>query len=99
MPNQNDSSSTEVTSAVSSQPQTKHPPFGQSIHLEESQLPQGSRLTIFTISVMMCVFILWSCVSTVEESAMAQGQIIPTSLIKVVQHLEGGIVKSLNVKE
>ena len=81
------------------QVETKHPPFGQSIHLEENQLPKGSRLTIFTITTMTFVFILWSCVTTVEESALAPGQVIPTSLIKVVQHLEGGIVKSLNVKE
>lgn len=91
--------STAVLPSVFSENKDKLPPLSQSIQLEENQLPRKSRLSILSVSLMLGGFIAWAAVTPIEEVAVTQGQIIPTALIKSVQHLEGGIIKTLLVKE
>lgn len=41
----------------------------------------------------------WSQVTVIDEVATASGKVVPQGKVKTVQHLEGGIIKELNVYE
>lgn len=52
-----------------------------------------SLITLFTIAI------IWSCFGHVDIVASAEGKIIPSSRVKVVQPLAKGFVKAIQVKE
>ncbi len=55
---------------------------------------------IFLLCVTFFVaFALWSVVSTLDIVSMATGEVVPSTQVKTVQHLEGGIVREILVKE
>lgn len=85
--------------SIAANTREKHAPHHQSIHLDEAQLPASSRLSILSITLILSGFLIWASVTPIEEVAMTEGSIIPTALIKSVQHLEGGIVKDVLVSE
>lgn len=41
----------------------------------------------------------WAHVTLIEEVAVATGKVVPQSQVKTVQHLEGGIIKELMIRE
>jgi adhesin transport system membrane fusion protein len=43
--------------------------------------------------------LVWSAYSNVDEVTHAEGRVIPSSHMQVIQNMEGGIVKSINVKQ
>ncbi|MBF0439305.1 MAG: HlyD family type I secretion periplasmic adaptor subunit [Magnetococcales bacterium] len=44
-------------------------------------------------------FFLWASLGTIDIISFATGEVIPSSQVKNLQHLEGGIVRELRVKE
>ncbi len=48
---------------------------------------------------LLLVALLWASLSKVEEVATATGEVIPQEQIQSVQHLEGGIVEEIFVRE
>ncbi|MDI9313156.1 MAG: HlyD family type I secretion periplasmic adaptor subunit [Hydrotalea sp.] len=52
-----------------------------------------------TIVVGLLIFFIWAFFSPLHEGVMAQGTIVVEGQRKVIQHLEGGIVKNILVKE
>lgn len=55
---------------------------------------------IFWVSALMIVgFSIWASVSTLDIVSVAEGEVIPSSQVKTVQHLEGGIVRDIKVTE
>ena len=44
-------------------------------------------------------FIFWAALGTLDIVSMATGEVVPASQVKTVQHLEGGIVSFIHVKE
>ncbi len=75
------------------------PILNQSYHLREEDVTKNSRFQIFLIFAAVVAFLSWAAITPIHEMATAPGQIIPVGLIKSVQHLEGGIVKEILVKE
>ncbi|MCC6597993.1 MAG: HlyD family type I secretion periplasmic adaptor subunit [Alphaproteobacteria bacterium] len=73
--------------------------LSQAIQLEEAVNPSIVRSTMLTISIALLAFLGWAGVTKISEIAHTPGEIIPTGNQQVVQHLEGGIVKSIRVKE
>ncbi len=70
----------------------------QALALEErdntSLISQGILLTtLLTIGL-----IVWAALTDVNEIARASGEVVPAGLVQSVQHLEGGIVADLQVK-
>ncbi|MEF2231935.1 MAG: HlyD family type I secretion periplasmic adaptor subunit [Pseudodesulfovibrio sp.] len=56
--------------------------------------------TFFYLCVAFCVsFFIWASVSPLDIVSNAMGEVIPSSRVKRIQHLEGGIVHELNVRE
>ncbi|WP_419797950.1 MAG: HlyD family type I secretion periplasmic adaptor subunit [Terasakiella sp.] len=41
----------------------------------------------------------WMNTTIIDEVAIAPGKVVPQSKVKTVQHLEGGIIKELNIRE
>lgn len=54
----------------------------------------------FYLCAGFCVsFFVWASVSPLDIVSDAMGEVIPSSRVKRIQHLEGGIVHEINVKE
>jgi adhesin transport system membrane fusion protein len=51
------------------------------------------------IGTFLLVFFSWASYATLDEITRGDGKVIPTGQNKVVQHLEGGIVAAIMVKE
>lgn len=55
---------------------------------------------LFAGCVICCLaFFAWASVSMLDIVSMASGEVIPSSQVKSVQHLEGGIVLEISVRE
>lgn len=55
---------------------------------------------LLLLCVTACLsFFGWAWVSTLDIVSLATGEVIPSSQIKSVQHLEGGIVREIAVRE
>ncbi|GAB6051586.1 HlyD family type I secretion periplasmic adaptor subunit [Magnetospira thiophila] len=73
--------------------------MAQSVLLEESGTARLVRLAIFLIAGVVTAFVVWSAFTRVDEVAVAQGQVVPSGSVQVVQHLEGGIIRDILVEE
>ena len=51
------------------------------------------------VGTFLAVFFTWANYATLDEITRGDGKVIPTGQNKVVQHLEGGIVAAIMVKE
>ncbi len=60
-----------------------------------SNLPLMARLVMMLLAGMM----VWAFFARVEEVSVAQGEIVPQEQIQTIQHLEGGIIEKIHVKE
>lgn len=65
----------------------------------ERHRPRGGVLLARAAALLILGLALWSLVAELDEVAVATGQIVPQGDVKVVQHLEGGIVEELMVAE
>ncbi|MCP5381142.1 MAG: HlyD family type I secretion periplasmic adaptor subunit [Kordiimonadaceae bacterium] len=67
--------------------------------LEESGPPKSSISTIRIIAGIIGLLIVGSIFATLNETSVAQGEIVPSTSVQPVQHLEGGIVEAVLVKD
>lgn len=70
----------------------------------DADLGQGRRLRkpralIKIIAALMLMLIVWMAVASVDRVVRTQGRIIPSGKPQLIQHLEGGIVSKVFVKE
>ncbi|MGE5503063.1 MAG: HlyD family type I secretion periplasmic adaptor subunit [Actinomycetota bacterium] len=66
---------------------------------EEERMPRFVRMVLGSIAVLVAAFVLWASLVHIDEVAIAPGQIVPSSSVKVIQHLEGGVVGEVLVSE
>ena len=62
----------------------------------------GARSRHFISAVlcgMLVLFILWAAWAEIDEMARAMGQVIPSQRVQIIQHLEGGILVDVPIKE
>lgn len=71
----------------------------ESIHVEEELIPDFVRPALMLVTGTVVLFIIWAAVTNLKEVARAPGEIIPSGDIKVVQHLDGGIISEILVTE
>lgn len=57
------------------------------------------QLVAFPIFLLVVVFFLWASLMHIGEFVRGYGKIVPSGQVKRVQHLEGGIVSEILVKE
>ncbi len=73
--------------------------LAQSVILEEGGSSGLIRGAMVTICVVICLFVVWSMVTNVDEVAVTSGEVIPSGQLQAIQHLEGGIVKEILIEE
>lgn len=59
----------------------------------------SSRKTIFLTAISIFAFVIWSSNAEIDQVSRAAGQVIPSGRIQVLQSIEGGVIKEINVKE
>ena len=70
-----------------------------SVTAPSEQVSRSSHLTFLLCSAVVLGFGVWAAVSPIDIVSMATGEVIPSTQVKTVQHLEGGIVREINVRE
>ena len=71
----------------------------QSIELEESEPPHILSTTSFVMCGIVFLALIWAGITQVDQVASATGQVVPVGSIQAVQHLEGGIVQQIHVRD
>jgi len=65
-----------------------------------SMRPNRAALLLLGSIIALVAFVFgWAAISQVEEITRAQGQVVPTKDIQVIQSLEGGVLEELLVQE
>ncbi|OAN43993.1 membrane-fusion protein [Paramagnetospirillum marisnigri] len=77
--------------------QSRH--LAQAVVLEESGTSGLVRFTMLVASVTTAAFVVWAALTEIPEIASAEGNVIPSGQIQSIQHLEGGIIQEIVVKE
>lgn len=57
------------------------------------------RVVAYVIMGLLALFLLWAGFAELDEVAIAQGEVVPQGRVKTIQHLEGGIIDELFVRE
>jgi HlyD family secretion protein/adhesin transport system membrane fusion protein len=73
--------------------------LAQPLILEESGPPRALTQLLLAASLLIGGFIAWAAVTEVQETALANGQVVPAGSVHAVQHLEGGIIAAILVEE
>jgi adhesin transport system membrane fusion protein len=55
----------------------------------------GSRIIVLLIAALLG----WAAFARLDEVAVAPGEVVPQGKVKIIQHLEGGIIESIAVAE
>lgn len=66
--------------------------------LDNHPLPNW-RFIAWIIMAFLCLAIGWTFFAELDEIAIANGEVVPQGKTKIIQHLEGGIIQELFVKE
>ncbi len=66
--------------------------------LDHNPLPTW-RVVAWPIVLLMVILMIWAHFAELQEVAVAPGEVVPESKVKVVQHLEGGIIETIFVSE
>lgn len=61
--------------------------------------PLWTHLLLTSVILSVAGIIYWASVANLDEIVTGVGKVIPSTQLQVVQNLEGGIVKSIQVKE
>lgn len=75
------------------------PTLSSSASIEEIHDARISRTAIRLVSVGLAAFLIWANFAPVTEIAVGTGEIIPQGLAQNVQHLEGGLVSEILVRD
>jgi adhesin transport system membrane fusion protein len=67
--------------------------------LEGRARARGWRRSAFLIVLAIAALIVWAYFAELDEVAVASGEVVPQGQVKVVQHLEGGIISQIFVAE
>ncbi len=76
-----------------------YPGFESSDPETDEVVGRAPHIFLALCAFAVIAFFIWASVGTLNIVSMAVGEVIPSSQIKTVQHLEGGIVREIMVKE
>ncbi len=69
------------------------------IHLEEGGAPWLMRAAVWLAATTIALALAWAAATTVPQVAQGPGEIVPAGNVQSIQHLEGGIVARIHVRE
>ena len=58
---------------------------------------RGSRWVLWAVFVALCSFFIWANFSEIDQITRAQGSVIPSSNVQLIQSKNGGVLKQLPV--
>ncbi len=61
--------------------------------------PPASRAWARIVILLLVILLGWSFYAEFDEVAVAEGEVVPQGKVKTIQHLEGGIIKEIFVRE
>jgi len=73
--------------------------LSQALQLEEAINPHIIRATMTLVSLAIVGFFTWAGFANINEVARTPGEVVPDGYQQTVQHLEGGIIKTINAHE
>lgn len=76
---------------------TRH--LAQAVQLEESGTAPLIRFTMLMASIACLAFVGWAALTHIDEVAVTDGEVVPVGSVQTVQHLEGGLVEEVLIKE
>lgn len=86
-----------TTTKISKQHSISH--LLMSERLSETGSPKIIMASILSISFVLCILLVWAQFTDIDEVATATGEIVPLEQIIPVQHVDGGIVYKVYVKD
>lgn len=57
------------------------------------------RLIAWPIMIVLTVLVVWSRFAMLDEVSVAMGEVVPQGRVKTIQHLEGGIIEQIFVRD
>lgn len=58
-----------------------------------------TRRLFWVIGIFFGAFLAWGGLAELDAGAIATGEVIPAGRVRTVQHMDGGLIRSINVKE
>jgi adhesin transport system membrane fusion protein len=74
-------------------------PAQATVSAPSERVGASTHLTFGLCSAVVVLFFAWAALSPLDIVSMANGEVIPSTQVKTVQHLEGGIVREIKVRE
>lgn len=96
-PSQEEEKEREIIYSRSKQEDMDFMPDSAAAVLEDA--PIKGRFILNTIVIFFIIAFLWAAIADLDEITRGMGKVIPSQQVQVIQNLEGGIVKEINVKE
>ena len=69
------------------------------LEIQAAPPPKWSRSLLWVIMLLIVITIAWASWAEIDIIATAQGKIVPSGQVKIIQPLETGVVKTIFVKE
>ena len=73
--------------------------LSQALELEEKPDNRYLRLSLYLLGGAALIFFPWAALTPITQVVNASGEVVPEGAVNVVQHLEGGIVSKVNVRD
>lgn len=69
------------------------------LEIERTPPPPFGRVVIWVILIVTVLAVVWSYFGKVDQVAVARGKVVPDGKVKVIQPMEEGIIRAINVEE
>ena len=73
--------------------------LSHAVLLEEGGISVFVRSAMVMLSVGFIALIAWAATTQIKETATTFGQVMPTGAVNKIQHLEGGIISEIMVRD
>ncbi len=67
--------------------------------IREHEVRRGASILLYAILVVVVFFFGWSYFAHLDTVTRAQGKVIPSGRLQVIQSLEGGVVQAIHVRQ
>ena len=73
--------------------------LSQALDLEQKPDNRYLRLSLYFLGGAAALFVPWAALTPITQVVQASGEVVPEGAVNVVQHLEGGIVSKVDVRD
>ena len=73
--------------------------LSHAVLLEEGGISVFIRSAMVLLSVGFLALVAWAATTEIKETAITFGQVMPTGAVNKIQHLEGGIIEQIMVRD